>query len=319
MGAGACSGASRLASPPARLVNFAFFELARPRAHRAAVAAVGGPGDANLERRQALRGRPDLIAAATPDYEIGCKRVLVTSDWYPTLLRDDVELVTGAAARVTPDGVVGADGVERHADAIVYGTGFQTHNFVAPMEVRGLDGRELNEVWGERAEAYLGTTVSGFPNMFVLYGPNTNHGSGSVPYTLESQFNYIIDAVGRLRDRGFRWIDLRPEAQEAWREEMARRSERHGVDHRRLPQLVPELARREHQQLARAMARVPPPHPADQPRRLPGRGLAAQRSSTARAAPAVSSLSQPSASGSRSIPARIASSSGPRSWALTVS
>ncbi len=127
--------------------------------------------------------------------------------------------------RVTPDGVVGPDGVERPADAIVYGTGFQTHNFVAPMEVRGLDGRELNEVWGERAEAYLGTTVSGFPNMFVLYGPNTNHGSGSVPYTLESQFNYIIDAVGRLRDRGFRWIDLRPEAQEAWREEMARRSE----------------------------------------------------------------------------------------------
>ena len=102
---------------------------------------------------------------------------------------------------MTPDGVVGADGVERPADVIVYGTGFQTHNFVAPMEVRGLDGRELNEVWGERAEAYLGTTVSGFPNMFVLYGPNTNHGSGSVPYTLESQFNYIIDAVGRLRDR----------------------------------------------------------------------------------------------------------------------
>ena len=74
---------------------------------------------------------------------------------------------------------------------IIYGTGFQSHNFVAPMEIHGLDGRELNAVWGERAEAYLGTTVSGFPNMFVLYGPNTNHGSGSVPYTLESQFNYV--------------------------------------------------------------------------------------------------------------------------------
>ena len=77
---------------------------------------------------------------------------------------------------------------------IIYGTGFQSHNFVAPMEITGLEGRELNAVWADRAEAFLGTTVSGFPNLFILYGPNTNHGSGSVPYTLESQFNYIVDA-----------------------------------------------------------------------------------------------------------------------------
>ncbi len=207
-----------------RLGLFAFFELGT-------YGFTGHPGVlapfrkiADHERRQQLGHDPDLLAKATPDYEIGCKRVLFTSEWYPTLVRDDVELVTGAVERVTADAVVGGDGVERPADTIIYGTGFETHNFVAPMEIHGLDGKELNAVWGERAEAYLGTTVSGFPNMFVLYGPNTNHGSGSVPFTLESQFNYVVDGVRRLRDGGFRWLDLRPETQEAWRAEMARRS-----------------------------------------------------------------------------------------------
>ena len=180
---------------------------------------------ADWERRRHLGHDPELLAKATPDYTIGCKRILFTSDWYPTLLRDDVELVTDRVERVTPRGVV-AGGVERDADVIIWGTGFQSHNFVAPMDVHGLGGRELNEVWGDRAEAYLGTTVSGFPNMFVLYGPNTNHGSGSVPYTLESQFNYIVDAVRRLREHGFLWLDLRPETQARWRAEIEERSKR---------------------------------------------------------------------------------------------
>lgn len=180
-------------------------------------------GLANIARRQALRD-PALRAKATPDYEIGCKRVLFTSDWYSTLVRDNVELVNGRIERVTASGVVGSDGVERPADVIIWGTGFQSHDFVAPMDIHGLDGRELNAVWAERPEAYLGTTVSGFPNMFVLYGPNTNHGAGSVPYTLECQYNYVVDAARRMRERGFRWIELKPEAQERWRREMEERS-----------------------------------------------------------------------------------------------
>ena len=92
------------------------------------------------------------------------------------------------------------------------------------MEIRGLDGRELNEHWAGRAEAFLGTTVSGFPNMFVLYGPNTNHGSGSVPFTLECQIRYAIDGIRRVRDGGFRYLELRPEAQARWRVEMEERS-----------------------------------------------------------------------------------------------
>lgn len=167
---------------------------------------------------------PELRARCTPNYEIGCKRVLFTSDWYSTLRRDNVELLNGAVQRATATGVIGADGVEREADTIIWGTGFQTRNFVTPMSVHGLNGRELNEEWGDEPAAYLGTTFPGYPNMFILYGPNTNHGSGSVPYTLECQFSYVLDAVRRLRKRGLRWIDLKPLTMERWRSEMAERS-----------------------------------------------------------------------------------------------
>ena len=167
---------------------------------------------------------PELRARATPDYAMGCKRVLFTNDWYSTLRRPNVELLDGAVERITAGGVVGADGVEREADVVIWGTGFQTHNFVAPMAIHGLDGRELNEVWAGAPSAYLGTTVSGFPNMFVLYGPNTNHGSGSVPYTLECQFSYVLDAIRRKRQANLRWLDLRPERQAEWDREIAARS-----------------------------------------------------------------------------------------------
>ena len=180
---------------------------------------------ADKERERELPD-PDLRAKATPDYEFGCKRIMITNDWYPTLRRPNVELIPGGATRITPGGVIGADGVEREADTIIWGTGFQTHNFVAPMEIRGSGGHELNEVWAGTPEAYLGTTVSGFPNMFVLYGPNTGHGAGSVPYTLESQFNYVLDAMRRMRERDLRWIDLRPEVQAEWHRELAERSSR---------------------------------------------------------------------------------------------
>jgi cation diffusion facilitator CzcD-associated flavoprotein CzcO len=167
---------------------------------------------------------PELCRKATPDYEMGCKRVLFTSDWYPTLRRPNVELICGAVERLTAGGVVAADGVERPADTIIWGTGFESHDFVAPMEIHGLEGRELNEVWAERPEAYLGTVVKGFPNLFVLYGPNTNHGSGSVPFTLECQMGYAVDAARRIRDGGLRYLTVRPETQAAWRQEMAERS-----------------------------------------------------------------------------------------------
>ena len=174
--------------------------------------------------RRAALSAPELIDGTTPDTEMGAKRVLITSEWFPALERDNVELVCGRIERITEGGVVGPDGVERPADTIIWGTGFQSRDFVAPMRIEGLGERELNEVWADRPEAYLGTTVAGFPNMFVMYGPNTNHGSGSVPYTLECQFNYVMDAIRRLRQDGIRYVDLRPEVQADWRREMEERS-----------------------------------------------------------------------------------------------
>ena len=178
---------------------------------------------ASSYREKELAGDPELLAKATPDYEMGCKRVLFTSDWYSTLMRANVDLWTEDVDRITPGGVVTADGVEHPADTIIWGTGFRSHDFVAPMTVMGLDGRDLNELWGERPEAYLGMVVSGFPNFFVLYGPNTNHGSGSVPFTLECQYDFALDALRHLH-AGRRYIDLRPETQKRWRAEIAERS-----------------------------------------------------------------------------------------------
>jgi cation diffusion facilitator CzcD-associated flavoprotein CzcO len=208
----------------ARLAHAAFFEVGTYMFTGTQWLVKAFATYSDRTRRKALAGDPGLLELTTPDTEMGCKRVLISSEWFETLQRDNVELVAGRVARITEGGVVGPDGVERPADTIVLSTGFQSHDFVAPMRVEGLGGRELNEFWADRPEAYLGTTVAGFPNMFVMYGPNTNHGSGSVPYTLECQYFYVLDAIRRLREEGLRYIDLKPEVQEAWRREMEERS-----------------------------------------------------------------------------------------------
>jgi len=179
---------------------------------------------ANAYRKKELGEHPELHAKATPDYDIGCKRALFTNDWYPTLKRSNVELVHGDAPRVTATGLIDSEGRERPADVIIWGTGFKPLDFVAPMEVYGLEGHELSETWAGRPEAYLGTTVSGFPNMFIMYGPNTNHGAGSVPYSNECQYNYIIDAMTQIREGGHRYLDLKAEVLDQWRDEMEARS-----------------------------------------------------------------------------------------------
>lgn len=179
---------------------------------------------ANLYRNLALKGRPDLIAKTTPDYGLGCKRILLTNEWYRTLRRDNVSLHHGKGLRITQTGVVDADGEAREAEVIIWGTGFSAGDFVAPMKIHGRGGRELADVWAGRPEAYLGITVSGFPNLFVLYGPNTNHGSGSVPFIEECQLNYVLDGLRRLHEGGFRTLELKHESLQRWRQEMEERS-----------------------------------------------------------------------------------------------
>ena len=165
---------------------------------------------------------PELKRALTPDHVLGCKRVLISPDYYSTLERPNVELVSQGVRELTKNAVVAEDGTERPADVIVLSTGFESTRFLAPMEIRGRDGRDLNEVWREGANAYLGMTVAGFPNLFVMYGPNTNLGSGSIIFQLESQMTYIADAVERLRRMGGQ-LSVRPEVQQSFDSEMQSR------------------------------------------------------------------------------------------------
>jgi cation diffusion facilitator CzcD-associated flavoprotein CzcO len=123
---------------------------------------------------------------------------MLTDEWYPALAEPNVELVTERIETVTATGVRDAAGVEREADALVLATGFASHDFVAPMEIAGSGGRTLAEAWGEVPRAYLGLTVPGFPNMFLLYGPNTNGGTGSVVNTLECGIGHVLAALREL-------------------------------------------------------------------------------------------------------------------------
>ena len=159
---------------------------------------------------------PELQAKCVPDYVLGCKRVAFSNDWYPALARPDVDLVTEPIERIVPDGVVTAGGTTRAADVIIYGTGFKAAEFLAPVQVTGLGGRALRQAWQDGPQAYLGITVSGFPNFFMLYGPNTNLGGNSIIYMLEGQIGYVLRAVQTLQAERLAWLDVRPEVQEAF-------------------------------------------------------------------------------------------------------
>lgn len=198
-----------------RRANFAFHELG-------AAAMTGSswilPAFRAIGRLQINRTikDPELRRKVTPSDQIGCKRVMLTDDWYPALAEPNVELVTDRIAEITPDGVRTESGVERQADVLVLATGFDAHRFVAPMEIVGRDGRTLAEEWAGVPRAYLGLSVPAFPNMFLIYGPNTNGGTGSVIYTIESGVRHVISALRELDTRAARTIEIRREAADAF-------------------------------------------------------------------------------------------------------
>lgn len=151
----------------------------------------------HLQRRVQVRD-PALRARITPDEPMGCKRVLFTNDWLPALSRPDVALVTDKILELAPDGIRTADGVLRPCDLLVYATGFAATDFLADIRITGRDGVTLAREWREGAYAHLGMTVPGFPNLFLIYGPNTNSGNTSVLYFIERQAAYVVQAVRRL-------------------------------------------------------------------------------------------------------------------------
>jgi len=175
-----------------------------------------------LGRRQITKAiaDPELRRKLTPTDEIGCKRIMLTDNWYPTLAKPNVSLVDDRIAEVTRHGIRTADGTERAADVLVLATGFKTHGFVAPMEVVGADGRTLADEWSSVPRAYLGLAVPGFPNMFLLYGPNTNGGTGSVIYTIEAGVAHVLAALAELDRAGAQRIEVRPDAAEAFDREL---------------------------------------------------------------------------------------------------
>ena len=165
---------------------------------------------------------PELRRKLTPTYPLGCKRLLVSDVWFDTMTRPNVEVIDTGIERITPDGIRSKDGTERKVDAIIYGTGFKVHDYLAPMRVTGLDGRDLNEAWRKGAEAYLGITVHGFPNFFMLYGPNTNALS-SIIVMLEAQANYIVRCIRKLENTRSRYMNVRAEPQQKFNKEAQER------------------------------------------------------------------------------------------------
>ncbi|HEX8205379.1 MAG TPA: 4-hydroxyacetophenone monooxygenase, partial [Solirubrobacteraceae bacterium] len=173
---------------------------------------------ARMQINRAIKD-PELRAKVTPRDEIGCKRIMLTDEWYPTLTKPNVGLVTDRIEAITPTGIR-AGGQERPADVLVLATGFKSHGFVAPMEVVGEDGRTLEHEWGQVPRAYLGMSVPGFPNMFLMYGPNTNGGTGSVIYTIEANVSHVISALGEMERRDARKIEVRRDAADAFDREL---------------------------------------------------------------------------------------------------
>lgn len=163
---------------------------------------------------------PVKRAKLTPDYKIGCKRILISNDWFPAVSQDHVDIITDGIQEITEDGLISADGTHHKVDVIIYGTGFKATDFLTPMQVTGLNGLDLNEAWKDGADAYKGLCVSGFPNLFLLYGPNTNLAHSSIIFMLESQIRYVMQCVRMLLDPGLAYMNIKAERQQHFSEQM---------------------------------------------------------------------------------------------------
>jgi cation diffusion facilitator CzcD-associated flavoprotein CzcO len=180
--------------------------------HPRTIGLIGAARSAAFMRYQ-LRD-PELRRRVWPNYTFGCKRVLFSSYYLPALERANVDVVTAPIARAEERGLITADGALHELDCIIWGTGFKTTEFMFPMEITGARGRTLREAWADGPRAHLGICVSGFPNMFLMYGPNTNTSGGSIIFYEEAQASLLRQALERLRGRGGA-IEVRPEVQDA--------------------------------------------------------------------------------------------------------
>jgi cation diffusion facilitator CzcD-associated flavoprotein CzcO len=165
-------------------------------------------------------GDPELRRKLTPDYPVGCQRILISDDYYQALVRENVRVETQPVARIAPGGVVTADGVTHPADTVIFATGFQTTGFLEPVKVTGRGGRDLHAEWRDGAEAYLGVAAAGYPNLFILYGPNTNLGHNSIIYMVEAQVAYVRKLIERLLNKDLKAVEVRADVQARYNEKI---------------------------------------------------------------------------------------------------
>jgi cation diffusion facilitator CzcD-associated flavoprotein CzcO len=178
--------------------------------------------NARLHLRRQVRD-PGLRARLTPDYAIFCKRILLSSRWYPAIQEPNAELVSSGVHELREHSIVDGDGVEREIDTLILATGFKPAELPIAERIHGREGRSLADIWDGSPEAYLGTTVSGFPNFLFIYGPNLNTGHSSVVYMLESQIAYVLDALATMRRTGAAEFDVHAEVQAAYNDELQER------------------------------------------------------------------------------------------------
>ncbi|GAC1659589.1 MAG: NAD(P)/FAD-dependent oxidoreductase [Candidatus Elarobacter sp.] len=166
---------------------------------------------------------PELRRALTPDYRMGCKRVLISDDYYPALRRGNVRVVPAPVAALAEHSVATADGTAYPADIVIFATGFRATAGFGPVRVFGRGGVELTAAWRDGMEAYLGTSIAGFPNLFTLIGPNTGLGHNSMVVMMEAQYRYVLDALDQMRRRGMRALDVKPDVQQRFNERLQAR------------------------------------------------------------------------------------------------
>lgn len=169
---------------------------------------------------------PGLVSKLTPDYPIGAKRILFSDNYYPTLVRENVSLETANIDSFTETGILQSNGVSTDFDVVIYATGFKTNPFLAPMEFHGLAGKSLRQTWSDGAYAYLGVTTNGFPNLFMMYGPNTNLGHNSIILMIEAQAKYILECISTLDRDGHQALDVKVEVEAEYNQELQDRLRR---------------------------------------------------------------------------------------------
>ena len=180
----------------------------------------------------------------TPDYTIGCKRILISCDYYPALQRDNLSLIMTGIREITADSIVDDDGHEHQIDAIVLGTGFRATDPISPTLIFGIGGRELSHDWQNGPEAFLGINVAGYPNFFLLVGPNTGLGHNSMIFMIESQVRYTIKMLRKMSEEDIQAVDVKADSQEQFNRNLQRILAK-SVWQSGLQELVPDRGRKE--------------------------------------------------------------------------